>query len=285
MNEDDTAWTLVEGEGPLVAVALHHGHAVREEGRNLYALGEQERLREEDPLTGEWTTVAPTRVVVHRSRFEVDLNRPRNQAVYLRPEDAWGLHVWRKSPSRGVVEDSLELYDAFYTELDRLLQRKVERHGRFVLYDLHSYNHRRGGEDAPPAPAIENPEVNVGTGTLDRTFWSPVVDAFVSDLSRFDFLGRSLDVRENVKFKGGNFSRWVNERFPRRGCALAIEFKKFFMDEWTGQPFPEPLRAIRQALQASTASVLEALRAINEAPSEKGPGGARPDTGAHLTSR
>ena len=46
--------------------------------------------------------------------------------------------------------------------------------------------------------------------------------------------GRRLDVRENVRFRGGYFSRWVHEQYPGRGCALAIEFKKTFMDEWTG---------------------------------------------------
>ena len=43
-----------------------------------------------------------------------------------------------------------------------------------------------------------------------------------------------MDVRENVRFRGGELSRWVNERYRDRGCALAIEFKKMFMDEWTG---------------------------------------------------
>ncbi len=270
MKGEDCAWTVVEGEGPLVAVALHNGHAVREELHSLYAIGEQERLREEDPFTGEWTAVGATRVVVHRSRFEADLNRPRDKAVYLRPEDAWGLQVWKESPSQEVVERSLGLYDAFYAELRRLLQNKVARHGRFVVYDLHSYNHQRGGADAAPAAALENPEVNVGTDTLERTLWSPVVDSFMAGLSRFDFLGRKLDVRENVKFRGGYFSRWVHENFPRHGCALAIEFKKFFMDEWTGQPFPEAVRAIRLALQATTVNVMETLQAINAARVEAG---------------
>ena len=266
MSGDDAAWTIVEGEGPLVAVALHNGHAVREELRSLFAIGEQERLREEDPFTGQWTSVAATRVVLHRSRFEVDLNRPRDKAVYVRPEDAWGLQVWKEPPSRNVVERSLELYDAFYAELRRLLQEKAARYGRFVLYDLHSYNHRRGGVDAPPAPALENPEVNVGTDTLERPLWSPIVDSFMAGLSQVDFLGRALDVRENVRFKGGYFSRWVHENFPGRGCALAIEFKKFFMDEWSGRPFPEALQALQEALQTVTAGVLEALHTMGRDP-------------------
>ena len=46
--------------------------------------------------------------------------------------------------------------------------------------------------------------------------------------------GRPLDVRENVRFKGRQLAAFVHERFPTTGCALAIEVKKTFMDEWTG---------------------------------------------------
>ena len=104
-----------------------------------------------------------------------------------------------------------------------------------------------------------NPEVNIGTGTMNRTRWAPLVDRFIADLCAFDFLGRHLDVRENVKFKGGQFSRWIHQTFPESGCALAVEFKKFFMDEWTGKPDFEQLEAIRQALESTRPGVLEVL--------------------------
>jgi hypothetical protein len=81
----------------------------------------------------------------------------------------------------------------------------------------------------------------------------------MADLRAFDFLGRHLDVRENVKFQGGYFGRWIHRTFPESGCALAIEFKKFFMDEWTGRPDPRQLEAIRQALAATIPGVLEVL--------------------------
>jgi len=255
----EQTWTVVEGESPLVALAIHQGHAVRKELEDLYAIDERQRLREEDPFTGEWTTVTDTRVVVHRSRFEVDLNRPRDRAVYLRPEDAWGLTVWKAPPSPEIVARSLSFYDTFYAELEPLLKRKVENHGRFVVFDLHSYNHRRSGPDAPEAPPAENPEVNVGIGARERTMWSAVVESFVGDLRRFDFPGKNLDVRENVKFQGGHLSKWIHENFPGCGCALAIEFKKFFMDEWTGETSAEFLGAIRRALESTVSNILRVL--------------------------
>jgi hypothetical protein len=160
------------------------------------------------------------------------------------------------------VARSLEEYDAFYAEAHRIFSEMERRFERFVVLDLHSYNHRRAGSDQPPEPAEANPEVNVGTGTLDRNRWSGLVERFIADLRGFDFLGRHLDVRENVRFRGGDFSRWLHETFPESACCLAIEFKKFFMDEWTGEISPEELEAIPQALHSTLPALLESLEEV-----------------------
>ena len=257
-------WDLVEGEGPLVAAAVHSGHAVREEVATRLARSDEERLREEDPFTGLWTAIAPTRIIAQRSRFEVDLNRPREKAVYLGPDDAWGLDLWKEPPPDELVRRSLAGYDAFYEEARRVLEAKAKRYGRFVVFDLHTYNHRREGPEGPPAGWEENPEVNLGTGTMNRERWAPIVDRFVEVLSGVEFIGRHLDVRENVRFRGGHFPRWIHETFPRTGCALAIEVKKFFMDEWTGELDPVQADAVRGALQATVPAVLDALQEMEE---------------------
>jgi N-formylglutamate amidohydrolase len=242
------------GDLAFVATAIHDGHAVREDIAGLFALTPEERLREEDPFTGEWTTIAQTRVVGLRSRFEVDLNRPRERAVYRVPTDAWGLQVWRQPPSDALVERSLAQYDEFYGAVEQLLSRMCARFSRVLVYDLHSYNHRRAGPDQPAADAEGNPEINVGTGTMDRASWAPVVDAFIDAVR-----ARGFDTRENVRFRGGHFSAWLHARFPGRVCALAIEMKKTFMDEWTGQPDANRIDAVRAALAASVPAALEAL--------------------------
>ena len=97
---------------------------------------------------------------------------------------------------------------------------------------------------------------------MDRAYWAPIVDSFMSSLAEFDYGGRRLDVRENVRFQGrGEFARFIHSNFPESGCCLAIELKKFFMDEWTGEPYETELNSIREAL-ASTIPVLN--RKLNE---------------------
>jgi len=259
----NTDWLrTTEGQEQIVATAIHDGHELRHEIADLIALSEAERLREEDPFTAVWTSVVGNQVVPSRSRFEVDLNRPRDRAVYIGPEDAWGLDVWKSEPSGTIVATSLEHYDHFYSEMHRLLTSLQDRYGRFVVLDLHTYNHRRGGPGAAADDPAANPEVNVGTGSLDGALWGPLVKRFMSDVREFDFLGRHLDVRENVKFEGGHLSRWVHENFPQSGCCLAIEFKKFFMDEWTGESQGEDMEAIPQALEATLPGLIESLEAM-----------------------
>jgi N-formylglutamate deformylase len=252
-------WQLELGEGPLVACAVHHGHAVRPEVAALMRLDAAERRYEEDPFTGDWTSVAPTRFIGHRSRFEVDFNRPRESAVYLDPDDAWGLDLWHSPPPREIIEQSLAAYDAFYAHLRLVLDALVRCHRRVVVLDLHSYNHRRDGPNSPPEDPRANPEINVGTGSLDRESWIPIVDRCLDVLRSYDYMSRRLDVRENVRFRGGELPKWTHRNYPGTVCALALEVKKFWMDEWTGNVDRQQHRALHQALEAMAATVLDEL--------------------------
>jgi N-formylglutamate amidohydrolase len=242
-----------------VATAIHAGHDLRPAVASCTALDDATRLREEDPFTDHLTSVGGSTVVTLRSRFEVDLNRPRDKAVYRTPDDAWHLELWREPLPAAEIERSLDLYDDFYVELGHRLDTLAER-GPFGVLDLHSYNHRREGADEPPAPDTTNPEVNVGTGALDRGRWSRVVDRFLETLADQEVCGRRLDVRENVRFRGGELCRWVDQRYEGRGCALAIEFKKVFMDEWTGELDERHLETLRSALAAVVPALVEELQ-------------------------
>jgi len=254
MDASRPAFSIVEAPQPVVTTAIHAGHELRPELAELMALDEATRRREEDPFTDE-LAVASNRVLVHRSRFEVDLNRPRDRAVYQRPDDAWGLEVWRRPLPPQEVERSLAIHDEFYAALAGRLDR-LSRQGPFVVLDIHSYNHRRDGVPGPPA---ENPELNVGTDSLDRARWAPVIDPFVEEMRARRIAGHHLDVRENVRFCGGHMAHWINERYPDTGCVLALELKKVFMDEWTGDADAGQLAELRRALAGVIATLTDLL--------------------------
>ena len=257
-------WSFRPGHGPIVALAQHDGHQMRPELASLTALEPSTRLREEDPGTGTWAKAVPCRVVVHRSRFELDLNRPRDLALYRDPEHAWGLKVWKEKLPRKAVEASLKLYDQFYDEIKQFLDQVAAREGRFVVLDLHSYNHRREGPLGPFAPQSQNPDINFGTGSLDRACWGPLVERVLEIVRGWNHLGRRLDTRENVKFHGGEFSRWVHRTYPGVGCALVVDVKKFFMDEWTGALDPALHVGLRHLLDAVAAGAAEWLEETRE---------------------
>ena len=253
-------WYGQEAQSPVVAVAVHAGHAVRDEVAAMMALPEPARLREEDPGTGEWAARFPSHLVAARSRFEFDLNRPPDSAIYVRAEDCWDLDLWRRPLPAEIGARSRAGYDAFYSTLAGLLDRAQAAFGRFVVYDLHSYNHHRGGPGAPSTDPARNPDVNLGTGSMDRGRWGPVADRFLAELRSVELPGKGrLDVGENVRFRGRHLARWVHERFPDTGCALAIEVKKFYMDEHTGEIDAPLAAAVGDALVASAAGVADEL--------------------------
>ena len=252
-------WTVQRGPGPIVATAIHDGHELRAEVAAAMKLGDSDRLREEDPFTGQAIVDVPTHVIAHRSRFEFDLNRGEEGAVYQSLEQSWGLEVWHGELDPALVERSLALHGSYYRMLGHLLDDVAAENERFVLFDVHSYNHMRDGPDGEPTPQADAPDINIGTFSMPREQWAFLLDPLMDAMRGFDFNGRRLDVRENVAFQGrGQQARFVHERHPGRACAIALEFKKFFMDEWSGEPDPGELDAMRRfiAFSADTCAAI-----------------------------
>jgi N-formylglutamate deformylase len=250
-------FVVLDDVSPILATAIHAGHDLRPEIAERIALDEEIRFREEDPYTDLLTAVVPFRVVVNRSRFEIDLNRPRGEAIYTGPDQAWGLEVWRAPLDAEAVETSLDIYDWFYQEIGQRLDALAAL-TPFVVLDIHSYNYRRDGVEQAPADPAANPDINIGTGSLDRTKWASLVDRFTGDLTKA--LPSTATVAENVRFKGGYFSQWIDERYAGRGCALALEFKKIFMDEWSGEVNLAHVGRLREALLATVPGLLSEIQ-------------------------
>ena len=266
MIQKDQEFCLIQlqHENPIIATAIHDGHLFSENLKQISALSESERLREEDPFTGRWTNISENRIIANFSRFEVDLNRPREKCIYLEPEDAWGLNLWHSKPSPEVIVEIMSKYDDFYEKVRREITYLLKNISGIVVLDLHSYNHRREGPDKPPADSDMNPEINVGTGNMNRGYWAPLVDGFMKDMQSYNYFGMSLDVRENIKFRGGHFSNWLHENFSSQVCCMSIEFKKFFMDEWTGDPDEKHITEIYALLQSTLPGIINELKKLSE---------------------
>lgn len=257
-----TAYTFVEGTSPLIATAIHDGHHTRDSLQEIFNLNDSERLREEDPFTAKWLNFTDNRIIVHHSRFEADINRPRAKAVYVNPEDVWGLKVWKEAPTKEMLSASISVYDGFYERAKEYFDSLFRLHDKLVVFDIHSYNHRREAENKQ-ADVDKNPEVNLGTQNMNRQKWQPTVNALLESFQSFDYDGRHLDVRENVKFKGGYFGQWLYQQYGDKIAPISIEFKKFFMDEWTGKPFEKDISLISKLMESSKLPVMGELKKLN----------------------
>ena len=255
----NSPWEIVAGDGPVVATAIHNGHDLRAEVSRAIGIDEATRAYEEDHHTALFTQVCQTRVVVNRSRFEFDLNRPVDEAICAIPDDCWDLEVWPGELDVAIADRSRELHRQFYEEIRWLLGGVEARYGRFVVLDLHAYNHRRGGPDAPPADQAGNPDVNIGTGSMNRDLWGDLVDRFMTELAE----AGDIDVRENVKFKGRELARFVHTTWPETGCCIAVEFKKTFMDEHTGELDEERTGALIAALRSTLHGLETSLKEMS----------------------
>lgn len=242
-------WEIRIAQGPVIACAIHAGHDVSPAAADWMSASATERLREEDPMTDFGLTLGDTSIRVNRSRFEFDLNRPRRLAVATDPEATWGLQVWRAPPPQRIVNAALELHRSFYQTVGALMDRLIERWGSVLVLDLHSYNHRRRSP-LEAADSASNPDIDLGTTTLDRHRFGRLVDGFTRCLRESGGgPDRPLDVRENVKYAGGgHFPEWLHRRQPSRACVISLEYKKFFMDEWRATADLHALDALRIGL-------------------------------------
>ncbi len=237
-------------DSPIVCTAIHNGHEVSEEVLNNLAISEEIRLREEDPFTDRFALLSSNSIIGRTSRFEVDLNRTFDNCIYLEPNDAWGLQVRKNKVTEQIISQSQENYNEFYNLVKDHFTQMEKKFGRFFVFDIHSYNHHKKGEHAKFDDPSLNPEINIGTNNMPKR-WFPLVDKVHYKLKSFNYFGRSLDVRKNIKFPGGNFSRWIHNNFPESACCIAIEFKKFWMNEWTGIIDEDKLNKLIEAFKST----------------------------------
>ena len=258
------AWNTIVSGGPVVATAIHAGHVVRPDLAQWLAIEPEGRRREEDPLTDYFLSLADNVVRVNRSRFECDVNRSRDRCISPDPEDTWGLTIWKDGLPAEQVEQSRELHDRFYAAMRKMMETLFERHRYVLVLDLHSYNHMRDGSDAAPAPAKDNPDIDLGATTLDKRVFSDVLSAFATGLARVPVRGQRPAVGENIRYPdGGNFPEWLYATYPDRACVITLEYKKIFMDEWTGTVDIGAVQDLRAGLMHALEAAREQLARLN----------------------
>lgn len=263
-------WDIVVQPGPVLLTAIHAGHTIRPSLRPWLELGAEERLREEDPLTDYFLPAGDTIVRANRSRFEFDLNRPPEAAVTTDPEDTWGLKIWDPALPEAQQKRSLDLHRRFYQWVADRVEAMIAEHGRILVMDIHSYNHRRAGRDEEPADPAANPDIDLGATTLDKRIFGGLLDEIVQGLRSRMIGGRVPDVRTNVRWKdGGHFPEWLHAHYGEAACVMTLEYKKVFMNEWGRKADIIALQELREGFLVAVERARTWLNA-NPAPGRAG---------------
>jgi len=230
----DGAFTIkIESDAPFICTAIHNGHRVRDEIIDNCALSDDERYFEEDPHTDEFINNMPITVIGCDSRYEYDLNRSPDTAIY---EEAWGKAVWKAPLSTKQMITSLDKHYSFYRVIFALYDRVIEQHGGCLVYDIHSYNYKRKGDDSPA--------FNLGTEQLDVTKYGDVINHWIEQLNNIEIPNHSIRAALDEVFYGRGYQATIAKNFDNT-LVLPTEFKKFFMDEMTGRVDQDVIETIK----------------------------------------
>jgi len=240
-------YQIKNADSPIWTFAIHDGHQISDELRPYIALTDAQRLREEDPFTAQIADLPVNQLIVNTSRFQLDLNRDVENSVYLFPEQAWGLNVFRSNLPSNYLLELYRQHQSIYYTIERHLSTTIKKYGYFIILDIHSYNAKRESAEQS-VDTKSNPQINLGT-YYNQEKWRDLIDEFVGSIKKFKLNNEAIDVRENVKFKGGNLAQHLISQYSELGCVISIEFRKDFMDEWSGEPYLNKIAVNNQLLK------------------------------------
>jgi hypothetical protein len=237
---DDYSFTLkIAKYVPYVCGAVHDGHQFRKELWDTCLHTEYDRWYEEDPCTKQFVNTHPIVLAGRDSRFEYDLNRAPENAIY---EDAWGKKLWKNPLSETEKETSLKKHQNFYTVVYTLIKKLENLFNAVVVYDIHSYNWKRWEREVPV--------INLGTKNIDNKRFGSVVDTWSQSIAKLRLpYGIQATSKINDTFEGnGYFLKFITQNFNNT-LVLATEFKKIYCDELNQIIFPEIVETIEQQLK------------------------------------
>jgi len=235
INQRKTFNTTIEGGAftlkidryePALCAAIHNGGNIRPLLAESCLLSQSERYYEEDPHTGSFIEHQAITLIAHDSRYEYDLNRNHEECVYT---TAWGKEVWKEPLAAAEITASKEKHAQFFRIVSAVVEALVKDFGQCLVYDIHSYNHRRHERK-------DTPVFNLGTTSVKSEKWRPVIDGWLAAMKSMQVDGVDITAAENDVFLGkGNLAAHCHSLYDNV-LVLATEVKKVFMDELTGAP-------------------------------------------------
>ena len=219
--------------------AVHNGHQFRKELWSNCLHTEYERWYEEDPATQEMVKSHPIVIAGMDSRFEYDLNRTPETAIYT---DAWGKHLWKKPLAEKMRKKSLQKHTNFYKVVDALIHKIEEKFGICIVYDMHSYNWKRWSREVPTW--------NLGASNIDTNRFGKELESWRRILEKTPFPnGIKATSKINDTFQGnGYFLKHITQNFDNT-LVLATEIAKIYCNELEQIMFPEVITAVEKYLK------------------------------------
>ncbi len=236
---DDYSFTLkIENYVHYVCAAVHDGHQFRKELWENCLHSAYERWYEDDPATKEMLGNHPIVLAGLDSRFEYDLNRAPELAIY---EDAWGKQLWKTPLSSQMKEKSLAKHRAFYKVVFALVKKLESMHPVCVVYDMHSFNWKRWSREVPTW--------NLGTKNIDEKRFQIEIEAWRKSLSQMNLPNgiKSTAAVNDTFYGNGYFLKFISSSFENT-LVLATEIAKVYCDENKQLLYPEVIARIRQEL-------------------------------------
>ena len=236
---DDYSLTLkIDNYVHYACAAIHNGHQFRKELWENCIHTEYERWYEEDPETKNMVNSHPIVITGCDSRFEYDLNRSPEEAVFV---TAWGKQLWHEPLSEDMKAKSLNKHKNFFRVVHALISKLEEKFGTCIVYDMHSYNWKRWDREVPTW--------NLGTSNVDNDRFGNTIEAWRQSLSEIHFPDDiPSSAKINDTFQGnGYFLKYITQNFSNT-LVLATEIAKVYCDELKQVIYPEIVATVASQL-------------------------------------
>lgn len=230
-------------------VALHAGSKVRLGLVEKMAVSKADRYRDEDPFTDLFIRNFPIQIIALDSRFEYDLNRDRESCLYKKFKKKWNLLIWNEEPDNDEKKISCAKFDEFFQLMDMVSEYLLQQNRFGFLFDMHSFCYQRF--EQKEWFVDQKPEINVGTKASNRKLFKPAIKNLIKNFKTLKIGDHQIRVAENEIFKGGYLSRRTGKNHYNNILTFALEYKKIFMNEISGELYPEVLENLIKNFEES----------------------------------